>query len=825
MRASICVKAGSSSTFFDSIVLLGFIAGCSGGGDSNGGGAATPPPTAQATADDTVPVGTPTTLDGSASESPTGAPLSYQWTLTAKPAGSAASLITPNSVRSTFTPDVAGTYTGTLVVRANGVDSAPDAVSLTAVTGNVAPRANAGPDASAAPARPITLDGSASRDPNNTTITYSWRIVEQPPGSHPTLTNATSAKPTFTADVPGRYVLALTCSDGSLTSTVDQVVIIVATGNLPPVANAGPDQTVTAGQQVTLDGTGSSDPNGDPLTYSWCLKGRPEGSTATLSGANTARPTFTPDIAGSYVFCLTVNDGKLGSASDGVVVEARLPSSVGGVLQAYVKRSRVMFPDINTFGRSVAFDGNTLVVGADDPSCATGINGNQADTNCFRAGAVYVFTRSGETWTQQAYLKPSNTQPSFFFGESVSLSGDTLAVGAWAESGCSRGVNGDEQNQNAGEACGNSGAVYVFTRSGSTWSQQAYLKASLLDPNNGNHENFGKTVAISGNTLAVGAPQQGFNEGCPVCRYLGAVYVFTRSDGQWTQEAVLRSSNPINQFEAFGYRVDLDGDTIAASNITESSCATGVNGDQFNNQNCGASGAVYVFTRTAGVWTQQAYVKASNTRAGEVLFGYDLAVNGDTLIAGAPFEQSCATGIDGNQSDTGCPQAGAVYIFTRTNNVWSQVAYVKPLYPNSQSFAGNFGGNLAFDGTTLAVGAGDNNCAKGFNPSPGTNDCPSSDAVYLFTRTATSWAQQAYVKASNPDPFDFFGGRGIYPSLSGLAIAGNTLAAGATSEDSCATGINGNQADNSCGVLPPTGPAPPPAPVGGSGAVYVYVLQ
>jgi hypothetical protein len=299
------------------------LGGCGGGGDSGGGGGATPAPTAQASADQTVPVGTPTTLDGSASDSPSGAPLSYQWTLTTKPAGSTASLTNPNSVRSTFTPDVAGTYTGTLVVRANGVDSQPDAVTLTAVTGNVAPIANAGPDRSAAPSGAITLDGSASRDPNKTTITYTWRIVEQPPGSHPTLTNATSAKPTFTADEPGRYVLALTCSDGSMTSTVDQVVIIVATGNLPPLANAGPDQTVTAGQQVTLDGTRSSDPNGDPLTYSWCVKGRPEGSTATLSAANVARPTFTPDVAGSYVFCLTVNDGKLGSDPDTVVVEAR----------------------------------------------------------------------------------------------------------------------------------------------------------------------------------------------------------------------------------------------------------------------------------------------------------------------------------------------------------------------------------------------------------------------------------------------------------------------------------------------------------------------
>ena len=235
-------------------------------------------------------------------------PLSYQWTLTAKPTSSNASLSTPNSVRATFTPDIAGAYTASLVVLANGLTSPPDTVSLTAVTGNVAPIANAGADRSAAPNGTITLDGTASRDPNGTTVTYSWRIVQQPPGSNPVLSNATSATPTFRADVPGVYILALTCSDGSLTSTVHQITITVATGNLPPVANAGPDQTVTAGQQVKLIGSGSSDPNGDPLTFSWCLKGRPVGSTATLSGANTANPTFTPDIAGSYVFCLSVND-------------------------------------------------------------------------------------------------------------------------------------------------------------------------------------------------------------------------------------------------------------------------------------------------------------------------------------------------------------------------------------------------------------------------------------------------------------------------------------------------------------------------------------
>ena len=802
-----------------SALFLVLLAGCGGGGSDGGGGSAAPAPTANAGADETVAVGVPLTLDGSASDSPTGVPVSYQWTLSSKPTSSTASLTNPTSARPTFTPDVPGSYTATLVVQASGVPSPPDSVGITAVTGNVAPRANAGPDASAAPSRPITLDGTASRDPNNTAITYSWRIVEQPPGSHPTLTNATSATPTFTADVAGRYVIALICSDGTLTSTIDQVVIIVAAGNLPPVANAGPDQTVTAGQVVTLDGTGSSDPNGDPLTYSWCLRGRPQGSTATLNGANTAHPTFTPDVAGSYVLCLTVNDGKAGSAPDSVVVEARLPSSVSGVLQAYVKASNTTAPQFRGFGRTVALDGDTLAVAAVEDSCATGVNGDQTNSACPRAGAVYVFTRAGDTWSQQAYLKASNTEAEDFFGL-LSISGDTLAVGAPGEASCARGLNGNQ----ADNGCFGSGAVYVFTRTGSTWSQQAYLKASNTDNlPMGSGDGFGGAVAVSGNTLAVGAVNE---ESCATgvngnqadngCGASGAVYIFTRSNDVWTQEAYLKASNhsPVNG-EAFGGTVALDADTLAVGAVLEEGCSTGINGEQINYV-CNSAGAVYVFTRSAGIWTQQAYVKASNTDmrgGGGDQFGRSIGLEDNTLVVGAPLEDSCATGINGNQADEACDGAGAVYVFTRTNNVWSQVAYVKPVHPGLQTFAGGFGGNLAFDGTTLAVSAGDRNCARGFNPSPGSNDCTASGAIYLFTRTATSWAQQAYVKASNTEAFDFF----EVP-----AISGNTLAVGAPTEDSCATGINGNQNDNSC-----TGPPDPSgnSNIGGVGAVYVYTLQ
>ena len=363
----------------------------------------------------------------------------------------------------------------------------------------------------------------------------------------------------------------------------------------------------------------------------------------------------------------------------------------------------------------------------------------------------------------------------------------------------------------------------MFTRAGSTWSQQAYVKAS----NTNFHDTFGRSVSLSGNTLAVSALGE---KSCATgingdqldngCGEAGAVYIFTRSENVWTQEAHVKASNTRSR-HAFGTQVSLDGDTLAVGAALEDSCATGINGDQ-TNSSCFDAGAVYVYTRTAGVWTQQAYVKASNTNLGNVIglgdiFGLNVALNGNTLIVAAPGEGSCATGINGDQFDNGCG-TGAVYIFARTNNLWSQVAYVKAIPPTAPtSIALGFAASLAFDGTTLAVGSGDDTCATGFNPSPGLNNCLRSNAVYLFSRTATSWAQRAFVKASNAEAWDFFGA-----PVSGLAIAGNTLAVGAINEDSCATGINGNQNDNSCGLHP----SPDTNQFAfGSGAVYVYTLE
>ena len=271
---------------------------------------------------------------------------------------------------------------------------------------------------------------------------------------------------------------------------------------------------------------------------------------------------------------------------------------------------------------------------------------------------MYIFTRSGTTWSQQAYLKASNTERDDLFGYSVSLSGDTLAVGARRESSSATGVNGSQSDNSTTR----SGAVYIFTRSGTTWSQQAYLKAS----NTGAYDEFGSSVSLSGDTLAVGAVGEASNatgvngsqsdnsEGAS-----GAVYVFTRTGTTWSQQAYLKASNTVTR-DYFGFSVSLSGDTLAVGAYIESSSATGVNGNQSDNS-ATRSGAVYIFTRSGTTWSQQAYLKASNTDAGD-LFSSSVSLSGDTLAVGAKSEASNATGVNGNQNDNSAGSSGAVYV-------------------------------------------------------------------------------------------------------------------------------------------------------------------
>ncbi|MET0534146.1 MAG: FG-GAP repeat protein, partial [Steroidobacter sp.] len=254
-----------------------------------------------------------------------------------------------------------------------------------------------------------------------------------------------------------------------------------------------------------------------------------------------------------------------------------------------------------TFGAVVALsdDGNTLAVGDyAESSNATGINGDPNNSLAQGSGAVLVFTRSGSTWTQQAYIKASNTEAGDTFGQAVALSadGNTLAVGAYNESSAATGVNGDQSDNSALS----SGAVYVYTRAGTQWSQQAYVKASNTESN----DTFGLQLALSadGRVLAVGTFNEAGN-GIGVdadqddnsALLSGAVYVFERGAAAWSQRSYVKASNTQNE-DFFGAAVALSGDgsVMAVGAPGESSSSTGVGGDQQNN-GAGFSGAVYLY--------------------------------------------------------------------------------------------------------------------------------------------------------------------------------------------------------------------------------------
>ena len=383
--------------------------------------------------------------------------------------------------------------------------------------------------------------------------------------------------------------------------------------------------------------------------------------------------------------------------------------------QAYLKASNAEAKD--DFGSKVSLsaDGSTLAVGArGEDSTSNAINQGQDDNSALDSGATYVFTREGDSWQQQAYLKPSDTFAGQYFGRSISLSddGSTLAVGAgafaaagatgsayiftfdgseWLEAkrlvasnaeaddgfgwlalsgdgtvlvvgatGEDSGVVGDELD-NSQET---SGAAYVFALGDGSWPQQAYLKASVPD----RYGQFGSAVAISenGNTIAVSA----FGESTGGY-YSGAVYVFQKGETTWEQQAFLKAPNPIQQ-GGFGSSLALsdDGQTLAIGAQGDSSAAIGINGDHYDSSS-EFSGAAHLYRLRNGEWQQETYLKASNTEPvyddniESEFFGWSVALsgNGEILAVGAAYEHSSASGVNGDQQNNDAPASGAVYLY------------------------------------------------------------------------------------------------------------------------------------------------------------------
>ena len=270
---------------------------------------------------------------------------------------------TGNGRSTAHTYTVPGTYMVTLQVAAaapkfRGEQDPPPATleysqEVNVLNANTPPVANAGPDQSVflptgAQSPPVTLDGSASYDPDDDPLTYAWQFVTVPQGSASALTGADTVNPTFVPDRKGDYVIQLIVNDGTLDSAPDTVVVTV--GNRPPVANAGLNQSLFLGGNVTLDGSDSSDPDGDSLTYAWTVATSPAGSTPVLTGAGTVSPTFTADRKGDYVIELTVEDDSAATDADTVVVTIlnRPPLAEAGLNQTMLVDEEVTLDGSNS---------------------------------------------------------------------------------------------------------------------------------------------------------------------------------------------------------------------------------------------------------------------------------------------------------------------------------------------------------------------------------------------------------------------------------------------------------------------------------------------
>lgn len=284
------------------------------------------PPVANAGADQNVVLGSVVTLDGrDSTDANAGDQLTFVWALST-PDGSSQTL---TGVKPTFTASLSGVYTASLTVSDGAVSSAIDTVRVQVSVANVVPVAVISALTTVNTGSVVQLSGLSSTDANADPLSFKWALLSKPllstgaiANSAAVLSNVAIQDPVFTADVAGVYVLSLVANDGKANSNPATWVVTATTGNLPPVANAGFDQVVAVATTVTLNGSGSQDANGDTLSYQWALTGKPNLSTAVLTGAATTAPTFRADVAGFYVATLTVNDGKGGSHVSRVLIEA-----------------------------------------------------------------------------------------------------------------------------------------------------------------------------------------------------------------------------------------------------------------------------------------------------------------------------------------------------------------------------------------------------------------------------------------------------------------------------------------------------------------------
>jgi hypothetical protein len=335
----------------------------------------------------------------------------------------------------------------------------------------------------------------------------------------------------------------------------------------------------------------------------------------------------------------------------------------------------------------------TNTTGSDSFGNAVAFSGNTmlvgAPAQTAGPASVEVYVRSGATWTLQARLTPPVGGAGTFFGSSVALYGDTAVIGAPHQANYA-------------------GAAYVYVRIGTTWVLQAVLRDSAPALFS---DDFGFSVALYGNTALVGAA--GKNNGT------GTVYVYGRNGATWTPQATLTSPDAAVG-DSFGFSVALQADTALVGAELK---AIGGNLMQ---------GASYVYVRSGTAWTPQARLTAADgTGVREV--GYSVAVDGDTALVGAP----------GSDLGGGTYGAGSAYVFVRNGTTWSQQA---ELTAQDGGRPDEFGNSVALDGDTALVGAPYKDNWRG--------------AAYVYVRSGTTWTLQAFL-AEHPGAYGDFGGQAV----------------------------------------------------------------
>ena len=399
------------------------------------------------------------------------------------------------------------------------------------------------------------------------------------------------------------------------------------------------------------------------------------------------------------------------------------------------------------FGYSVAIDGTTAVIGARNADVDLGGGVLQA------AGAAFVYVYNGKTWVLQAKLVAKNASAGDTFGVSVAISGNRILVGATGVDLTDPGEKGDKLK--------NAGAAYIFTRTGSVWTQQAKLTAA--DP--AEDDSFGSDVAIEQGTAVVAAETKSLSQ----LINLGAVYVFYNVGGKtWKEATKLLPSDPYFG-DYFGSSVAIEGSRIAVGAIQTP--PVGESGP----------GKAYVFRRNNGTWVEEAILEAESGRKGDA-FGSAVSLYSGTLVVGAPY-------ADPNLDDGRITSAGAAYVFDRNGSTWKQR---EVLTASDAGVFNHFGGSLAIDRSLIVVGA------QGATQAGNSR----SGAVYVYKKIQNTWKQQTRAVTNPTQEDDLFG--------KSVALSGDWFAVGASGRNPDSVTGAGQAFLNKLGPvqLPETGFAP-----------------